>query len=95
MELQTSDHKPVSSLFSVGVSIDLFKRQLTLLLLLLLVFTHAFLYIGQVKVVNEERHKKVFEEIVRAMDRMENDFLPSVSLSRREVKMNSSHPHIH
>uniref|UniRef100_A0A673MRG7 phosphoinositide 5-phosphatase n=1 Tax=Sinocyclocheilus rhinocerous TaxID=307959 RepID=A0A673MRG7_9TELE len=43
----------------------------------------SLLEIG-IKVVNEESYKRTFEEIVRHIDRLENDCIPSVSLSQRE-----------
>ncbi|KAK0144919.1 Type II inositol 1,4,5-trisphosphate 5-phosphatase [Merluccius polli] len=44
----------------------------------------SLLQIG-IKVVNEEAYKKKFEEIVRCIDKMENECIPSVTLSRREL----------
>uniref|UniRef100_A0A3B3RMN8 phosphoinositide 5-phosphatase n=1 Tax=Paramormyrops kingsleyae TaxID=1676925 RepID=A0A3B3RMN8_9TELE len=41
-----------------------------------------------VRVVNEEKYKKTFEEIVRNLDKMENECIPSVSLSGREFQFN-------
>ncbi|KAL4657552.1 type II inositol 1,4,5-trisphosphate 5-phosphatase isoform X1 [Arapaima gigas] len=37
-----------------------------------------------IKVVKEELYKKTFEDIVRNLDKMENECIPSVSLSKRE-----------
>ncbi|KAK1804447.1 hypothetical protein P4O66_020032 [Electrophorus voltai] len=75
MGLQTSDHKPVSAIFSIGV--NLLSCSALFMMLTKEPPTH-------VKMVNDSRYKKVFEELVRDMDRMENDFLPSLSLTRRE-----------
>lgn len=37
-----------------------------------------------IKVVNEEAYKKTLEEIVRSLDKLENECIPSVTLSQRE-----------
>lgn len=46
--------------------------------------THLFL---QIKRVNSEAYKKTFEEIVRNIDKLENECIPSVTLAKQEVKM--------
>lgn len=47
---------------------------------------HLFL---QIKRVNSEAYKKTFEEIVRNIDKMENECIPSVTLAKQEVKTGS------
>ncbi|KAK2854754.1 hypothetical protein Q7C36_006623 [Tachysurus vachellii] len=43
----------------------------------------SLLKIG-IKVLNEEIYKRTFEDIVRSLDKLENECIPSVSLSQRE-----------
>lgn len=45
----------------------------------------SFLF-PQIKRVNSEAYKRTFEEIVRNIDKMENECIPSVTLSKQEVK---------
>lgn len=45
----------------------------------------AIVYI-QVKVINFDLYRKVHEEVMKQLDRMENDFLPQVTLNIVEVK---------
>ncbi|PWA20699.1 hypothetical protein CCH79_00011510, partial [Gambusia affinis] len=47
----------------------------------------SLLVIG-IKRVNPEAYKKTFEEIVRNIDKMENECIPSLSLSKREFHFN-------
>lgn len=97
MTLKTSDHKPVSSLLIIEVndlaeelffiylfiySVAFFKYTLFLCFYLIL-----FFFILQIKRINSEDYKKTFEEIVRDIDKMENECIPSVTLSKREVKL--------
>eukprot|EP00058_Branchiostoma_floridae_P013301 XP_002598789.1 hypothetical protein BRAFLDRAFT_120737 [Branchiostoma floridae] len=39
-----------------------------------------------VKVIDEDNYKRVFEEVIRKLDKLENEFLPSVSLSCVDLK---------
>ncbi|XP_005098372.1 inositol polyphosphate 5-phosphatase OCRL isoform X2 [Aplysia californica] len=55
-QLKVSDHKPVSSLFNVGV-----------------------------RVIDQKRYKRVYEDIMKKLDRLENDYLPQIKLDKTEL----------
>lgn len=81
MSLKSSDHKPVSCLLEIGVR----TTAVFILHLILSALPHVCLSSEQIKMVNEESYKRKFEEIVRYIDRLENDCIPSVSVSQSEV----------
>lgn len=47
----------------------------------------------QIKRINSEVYKRTFEEIVRNIDKMENECIPSVTLSKQEVTSLSCQSH--
>lgn len=52
----------------------------------LFVFVFVFFFLSpQIKRINSEAYKRTFEEIVRNIDKMENECIPSVTLSKQEV----------
>uniref|UniRef100_A0A2C9LE96 Inositol polyphosphate-related phosphatase domain-containing protein n=1 Tax=Biomphalaria glabrata TaxID=6526 RepID=A0A2C9LE96_BIOGL len=55
-QLKISDHKPVSSLFDVGI-----------------------------RVLDDKRFKRVYEDIMKKLDRLENDHLPQIKIDNTEL----------
>ena len=47
--------------------------------------TAYYFFLWQIKVVERSKERKVFEEIVRKLDKRENDSLPQVKLGKHEV----------
>jgi phosphatidylinositol-bisphosphatase len=43
-----------------------------------------------VKVIDEKRYKKVYEDIMKKLDRIENECLPQIKLDRTEVCAHAS-----
>ena len=43
----------------------------------------------QVKVINEQQYRKVYEEVMKQLDRLENEFLPQIELDTTEVGLES------
>ncbi|CAG0918022.1 unnamed protein product [Notodromas monacha] len=54
--LRSSDHRPVSALFNVGV-----------------------------KVIDPVRYRKIYEEVMKQLDKLENEFLPQVTVDKLEI----------
>lgn len=46
------------------------------------------LFDAEVRVIDEEKYKKVYEDIMKQLDRLENDYLPQVKLDKTEFVFN-------
>ena len=40
----------------------------------------------QVKAIDKEKSNKVYEDVMKKLDRLENDYLPQVKLDKTEVR---------
>jgi len=43
------------------------------------------LFFNQIKVIDAAKSKKVYEDIMKKLDRLENDYLPQVKLDKMDV----------
>ncbi len=49
--------------------------------------THLGCYLFQIKEINKEKYRRTYEDVMKRLDRYENEFLPQVKLDTTEVRL--------
>ncbi|CAG0878832.1 unnamed protein product [Darwinula stevensoni] len=82
MSLTLSDHKPISAVFQAGVGFSIKVISISDSFYENRMLSQPLL---QIKVIDTVRYRRIYEEVMKKLDKLENEFLPQVSVDKLEI----------